>query len=70
MTKTNGLGRKVASVKIFMMNGEIFGAYKRSSAKNHFENNSASYSGTYQCAVHSDIETAEKNIIDLENKYI
>ena len=70
MTKTNGLGRKIALVKVFKMNGEIFGAYKRSSARRHFENNNHKYTGTYQQAVYSDIAIAENNIIDPENKYI
>ena len=70
MTKINRLGKKVSLVKIFKMNGEIFGAYKRSSARKYFESNNQIYTGTYQDAVYSDIEKAENKIIDLENQYV
>jgi len=70
MTKINRLGKNVSLVKIFKMNGEIFGAYKRSSARKYFESNNQIYTGIYQDAVYSDIEKAENNIIDHENQYV
>ena len=70
MDNRNGLGKKLASVKIFWMNGEIFGAYKRSAAVAHYKKHSQKCTGTYQHAVYSDIEKAENNIIDPENKYL
>jgi len=56
-------------VKVFKMNGEIFGAYRRSSARKHFEINNQEYNGTFVNASYTDLLEAEKNIIDPGNKH-
>ncbi len=58
------LGNKRMSVKVFNMDGVIFGAYKRSSAREHFRKNNFKYTSIYPNATYEDLQTAEKNIID------
>lgn len=62
--------KRMALVKVFKMNGELFGAYKRSSARVYFAKHECKYNGAYLYATYSDLLKAESNIIDPENEYM
>ena len=70
MTKISKLGKKRALLKIFLIDGEIVGAYKRSSIRTLCKINNVEYRGTYVHATYDDLLKAENHIIDPENKYL